>query len=241
MLDSTRAVVLHTLPYSDRYLIVHTYTESFGRVSFLTARTRGKRTLVPISLFRPMAVVDLVTDQQSKRELQRIHEAKLSFPQLRISSDPVKSAIGLFLSEVLFRTLRTSESDPQLFAFLYDSIELLDEVEMGVANFHIVFLLRLLHYVGIFPNTDSYEAGAFFDMRSSVFTMGKPVHDNFLSPSESAIFEQLLRISYGNMSLYRFSREDRVKILTHILVYYRLHLPEFPEIKSFAVLQSLFD
>ena len=175
MLDSTRAVVLHTLPYSDRYLIVHTYTESFGRVSFLTARTRGKRTLVPISLFRPMAVVDLVTDQQSKRELQRIHEAKLSFPQLRISSDPVKSAIGLFLSEVLFRTLRTSESDPQLFAFLYDSIELLDEVEMGVANFHIVFLLRLLHYQCLCPHWLVAMRAYFSRRKHGTFTMNTHV------------------------------------------------------------------
>ena len=43
------------------------------------------------------------------------------------------------------------------------------------------------------------------------------------------------------MSLYAFSRRDRVRILHLILDYYRLHLPDFPAIKSLDVLQALFD
>ena len=48
-------------------------------------------------------------------------------------------------------------------------------------------------------------------------------------------------ISFENMSLYSFSRQDRVGVINRIVEYYRLHLPDFPEIKSLSVMQSLFD
>ena len=52
---------------------------------------------------------------------------------------------------------------------------------------------------------------------------------------------RLLKITYENMSLYSFSRQDRVRIIERLLEYYRLHLPEFPEIRSLAVMQTMFD
>ena len=62
-----------------------------------------------------------------------------------------------------------------------------------------------------------------------------------LGPRESEVFYSLLRIRYGNMALYAFSRQERVSILRRIIDYYRLHLPEFPEIHSLAIFQDLFD
>ena len=69
----------------------------------------------------------------------------------------------------------------------------------------------------------------------------KPMHRHYLNKVESAFFSRLLRISFENMSLYGFSRQERARIIHRILEYYRLHLPDFPEIKSLSVMQSLFD
>ena len=68
-----------------------------------------------------------------------------------------------------------------------------------------------------------------------------PKHRHYLNKGEIALFSRLLRISFENMSLYGFSRQERVRIIHRILEYYRLHLPDFPEIKSLSVMQSLFD
>ena len=43
MLYKTRGIVLHSIPYSDKYSIIYMYTEAFGRVSYLVTRTRGKK------------------------------------------------------------------------------------------------------------------------------------------------------------------------------------------------------
>lgn len=241
MLSKTRGIVLHSIPYNDTYSIVYMYTESFGRASYLVARRRGKKSPITKALFMPLSVLDLEVEHLNKRDLHRIKEAKLCFPLAAVFSDPVKNVLALFLSEVLFRVVKDTESDVRLFDYLYHSIQLLEYAEEGVANFHLVFLLGLLQYMGIFPNVESHREGYYFDLLNGEFIDRIPMHRHYLTQEESSFFARLLRISYENMSLYAFSRRDRVGIVERILEYYRLHLPDFSEIKSLAVMQSLFD
>lgn len=241
MLCKTRGVVLHSIPYNDKYSIIYMYTEAFGRASYLVARTRGKRSSVSKALFMPLSVVEMEVEHLNKRDLHRIREAKLCYPLTELFCNPVKNVLALFLAEVLFRAVKETEPDPRLFGFLAESILLLEFSEKGVANFHLVFLLHLLYYIGIYPNVESYAVGFCFDMQNGVFVEQLPMHRHYLNPQESQIFVRLLKMSFENMSLYAFSRQDRVGIINRILEYYRLHLPDFPEIKSLSVMQSLFD
>lgn len=241
MLCKTRGIVLHSIPYNDKYSIIYMYTEAFGRASYLVARARGKRSSVSKALFMPLSVVEMEVEHLNKRDLHRIRETKLCYPLTEVFCNPVKNVLALFLSEVLFRVVKETEPDPRLFEYLSESIQLLELSDKGVANFHLVFLLRLLHYMGIYPNVDSYVAGSCFDMLNGVFVDRIPMHRHYLNPQESVVFARLLKISFENMSLYSFSRQDRVGVINRILEYYRLHLPDFPEIKSLSVMQSLFD
>ena len=220
MLCKTRGIVLHTIPYNDKYSIIYMYTEAFGRASYLVSRSRGKKSTVSKALFIPLSVLEMEVEHLNKRDLHRIKETRICFPLNDVCCDPVKNVLALFLSEVLFRVVKDTEPDPRLFDYLYESIHLLEYADKGIANFHMVFLLGLLHHLGIFPNMESHRVGYYFDMLNGVFTD---------------------HISFENMSLYGFSRQERVRIIHRILEYYRLHLPDFPEIKSLSVMQSLFD
>lgn len=241
MFCKTRGIVLHSIPYNDKYAIIYMYTEAFGRVSYLVSRSRGKKTTVSKALFMPLSVMEMEVEHLNKRDLHRIRETKLCYPLTELFCDPVKNVLALFLAEVLFRVVKDTEPDPRLFNYLYESIRLLEYTEKGVANFHLVFLLHLLHYLGIYPNAESYVPGSYFDMQNGVFVDRIPAHRHYLDREESFFFARLLKISFENMSLYSFSRQDRVKVINRIVEYYHLHLPEFPEIKSLSVMQSLFD
>jgi DNA repair protein RecO (recombination protein O) len=241
MLSKTRGIVLHSIPYSDTGFIVHFYTEAFGRMSCSVARSKGKKNPLPKALFMPLSAIEMEMERRPGHELHRLREAKLCYPLSQLFADPVKNALALFLAEMLFRVLRETEPDARLFDFLYRSIYFLEHVGEGVANFHLVFLLHLLGYLGFFPNIEAYREGAYFDMLNGVFTGSPPLHKHFLDRDESLVFARLFRISYENMSLYAFSRRERVEILHKIIAYYRLHLPEVAEIKSLSILQTLFD
>ena len=241
MFCTTRGIVLQSIPYKDTSAIIYMYTEAFGRASYMVSRRRSKKSPLVKSLFIPLSVLDLEVEHLNKREIHRIKEARVCLPLQEILCDPIKNVLALFLSEFLFRVVKETEPDPRLFCFLYDSIQVLECADKGVANFHLVFLLRLLRYLGIFPNIENRRAGYYFDMLNSVFTVDQPVHPHFLGKEDTEVFARLLKMSYENMSLYVFSRQERVRIIQKILEYYHLHLPDFAEIKSLAVLQSLFD
>jgi DNA repair protein RecO (recombination protein O) len=222
-------------------MIVHAYTEISGRTAYLVPRNRGRKSNVSHALFMPLSVLEMEVEHQNNRDLQRIKETKVCYLQHSIASHPVKNLIALFIAEVLYRTARTKDSDSPLFNFLYDSIRWLELSVDGVANFHLVFLIRLARYLGVFPNAENYHPGYFFDLLNGVFTPILPVHRHFLNETESIIFFRLLRINYENMAVYSFSRRERLHIIRRILEYYRLHLSDFQEIKSLSVMQSLFD
>lgn len=241
MLVKTRGIVLHTMAYNDTYSIAHIYTEAFGRAAYLVPRKKGKKTALSKALFIPLSVVEMEVEHLNKREIHRIKETRLCFPQTEMYCNPVKNIMALFLAEVLFRVVKDTEPDPQLFNYLFSSIRLLEMTDEGLANFHIVFLLQLLIYLGIYPNTEGYKRNGYFDMLNGTFVQTIPTHRHFLDQAESDVFGRLFRISFENMSLYTFSRHDRVAIINRIIEYYRLHMPDFPEIKSVSVLQSLFD
>ena len=169
MLCKTRGIVLHSIPYNDKYSIIYMYTEAFGRASYLVARSRGKKSSVSKALFMPLSVVEMEVEHLNKRDLHRIRETKLCYPLTEVFCNPVKNILALFLSEILFRVVKETEPDPRLFEYLFESIQLLELSDKGVANFHLVFLLRLLHYLGIYPNVESYVAGSCFDMLNGVF------------------------------------------------------------------------
>jgi len=241
MLHKTKGIVLYSLPYNDNCMIVTIYTEVFGRTAYLVATTRSKKSKVSRSLLQPLSVLEMEVEHQNNRDLQRIKEAKSGLILSQLHCHPVKNAITLFLSEVLYRIIQEKETNQALFDYLFRSIKWLDIVDLGVANFHLTFLLQLSAYLGIRPGNKSYKPDSYFDLQNGVFTETIPLHNNYLNVNDSIVFERLLRMNYENMALYTFTRQERTAIIRHIIDYYRLHLSDFPEIKSLAVMQSLFD
>ena len=241
MLHKTKGIVLHSLPYNDKYMIVTMYTEEFGRMAYLTSNARSKKANVSRSLMQPLSLLDLEVEHQNNRDIQRIKEAKSGLITMQLHFHPVKNAITLFLSEVLYRTIQEKEANHALFDFLCRSISILDIADAGVANFHLTFLLQLSAFLGIRPSNKSFKANSYFDLQNGVFSETIPLHNNYLSKNDSIVFERLLRMNYENMSLYTFTRHERAAIIRQILEYFRFHLADFPEIKSLAVMQSIFD
>lgn len=241
MLTKTKGIVLRIIPYKENQMIVHVYTLHHGRVAYIAARQRGKKSTLSKALSIPLAVLDMEVEHFPKRELQKVREAKLAFPLNGTLCHPIKNTIALFLSEVLYRVVRDTEADERMFAYMERAFHILNTVEEGLANFHLTFLMGMSHYLGILPNIDSYTQESYFDMQNGCFTLTPPSHRLWLEKNESQVLHRLFRISFENMSLYAFSRKERQRMLEMIIIYYRLHLPEFGEIKSLEVTRTLFD
>lgn len=241
MLEKTLGIVLHIIPYNDKIAVAHLYTERYGRASYLFPQGTGKKARMFRSLFMPFSILELDIDHRNSRELQKIVEAHTVVPLQNIYADPVKNAEALFLSEVLCQTIKEPEANTPLFAFIARSIQILNLMEEGKANFHLCFLLQLCNFLGFSPNMESYRPGYFFDMLNGIFSSTRPAHSYTLDTRESEVFAQLTRMDFNNLRYFRFNRGERNAVLSRILTYYRLHQPGIDELRSPEILRAIFD
>lgn len=241
MYDKTRGIVLHTIPYNDTLSVVHIYTERYGRMSYTLPRGAGRAAKMARALYMPMSLLDLEVEVHPGRSMQRIREAHTWIPLPNIQSDPIRASLAMFLSEFLCNVLRNNEPQPPLFAYIAQSIHLLDHISKGLGNFHLCFLVGLTSYMGITPNTDEYQSGAYFDMQEGIFVKNRPLINASLPPTEAAFMSKLLRMNYVNMHLFRFTRGERNIILDRIINYYGIHLSGMGQLSSPAILHALFD
>ena len=240
MLTKTQAIVLHSLKYGETRLIVDMFTRSQGRQSFIVSIPKSVKGKIKKQLFQPLTLLEIESDLRPKLQLQKLSDVRLASPFSSIPFDPNKLSISLFIAEFLYYALRSEQHNEPLFDYIVNSIQWLDAQTDRFANFHLVFLMRLSRFLGFYPNLEHYQSGDYFDLRESVFLSTPPVHRDFLHPQEAEKIQLMMRMDFPTMHLFRMSHQERNRLLEVSLIYYRLHLPDFPELKSVSVLQELY-
>ncbi len=234
-------MVIHTIKYTDNSVISHIYTEHFGRMSFMISGARGKKSSARINLLQHLSILEMEVYIKQARDLQRTKEIRLHETFSSIPYHPVKNAIALFISEILYRTLKEEEPNPNLFSFLINAIRIFDLSEKGYANFHLLFLLGLSRYLGFTPQNNYSSDKAFFDIENARFTASQPSHPLFIKPPSSHALHDLLQCSFEDMDSIRLNSASRNILLNGILDYYRFHIPVMGHIKSLLVLREIFE
>ena len=67
-----------------------------------------------------------------------------------------------------------------------------------------------------------------------------PFHRDYLSAEDTTLLATFCRMDYSNMHVFKMSHIDRNRLVDVVLSYYRLHVPKFPELKSYNVLKDLY-
>lgn len=248
MLEKVRGIVLRSVKISDTKLIVDLFTYSHGRQSFVTNISHTKMGRTQMSFWAPLSLVEFQADiRPASSSLPKPKDVRLYYLYSDIPYNPSKSAIVLFLSEFLSAALRAESVNIPLYMYLETSMQFFDNIELplSVANFHLIFLLRLTRFLGILPNFEiptpaPYMAMPFFDLVSATYTFSVPTHHNFLMKEEAALLPLLFRLNFYTMHLLRLTRSQRSRLLEMIDLYYHLHIPSFPEMKSIGVLHEIF-
>lgn len=240
MQTKTAAIVLKTVKYGDSKIIVDMLTEECGRVAFVQRTSQSKRQEPRKRLLQPLNLLDIVFDYRPNSALQRISEMSLHYPFASIPFDERKLAIALFLTEFTYYATRTEQKNVPLFRFVADSVMWLDACNRSFANFHIVFMMGLTRYIGFFPNLEHSAEDVFFDLQNGCFLAQQPLHNEYLKPFEADKIVVLMRLRYATMHLLRINREERNRCVDIIINYYRLHVPNFPALKSLDVVRELF-
>lgn len=243
-MTKTSAIVLRSLKYGDKRVIVDMFTRQHGRLSYIVPLPTSARSKIKKQYFQPLTLLNIEGKLRPQSQLQHLDDASLLVPLPSLLTVPTKLALGLFVAEFLCHALRDEQQNEPLFDYIQGSIEWLDAASQSYANFHLVFLMRLSRFLGFYPNLSHFsnlKSQTFFDLRNATFCTEPPLHRDFLMPEEASRIKILMRMDFYTMHLYRLSRAERNRILEILLLYYRLHLPAIPELRSLAVLHELFN
>ncbi|GAB2703162.1 DNA repair protein RecO [Mucilaginibacter koreensis] len=239
MLHKTRGIVFKVTDYGETSVIVQVFTEKFGLQSYIINGVKRPKAKITRNMLQPLHLLDLVVYYKNTGSVQRIKELK-NVPLLQtIPYDVIKSGIALFLNEVLYKAVKQQTPDEQLFEYIYNSVELLDHVDKGLANFHLLFLIGLTRYLGFYPDSTNAEESDYFDMKNGVFTRYKPDTTLYLSPPYTHIFYELMQYGFDDMDQLKISNDERRTLIIRILEFFAQHIEGFGNIHAHEILEEV--
>lgn len=238
MVVATKAIVFSAIKYSEADLIVSCYTEVAGIKNYLLRNIlKSKRGKLKASYFQPLTQLELVADHKNKGTLEYIKEAKVFYPYKTLHTDIVKSGLVMFLSEILKNCIREEETNAELYSFLENSFQWLDQSD-EVANFHIYFLLQLSMHLGFYPDASNINDEYFNIMEGNFQAIN--TGNYCLEGQQIENFKKFFGINLETLNTIKLSKTARQNLLELILAYYSFHMQGYQKPKSLAVLNQLF-
>lgn len=214
-LTYTEFIVLNSTKTRDSLLVLHCLSRELGRRSFLTGTGRGGS----MALFQPMNILEGEIQENRRSDLWRIKNISSVHPLGNIRASMSKNAISMFMSEVLYRTLRDGSYDDGLYEWCRNSVLALDALPDSYSNFHLRFLLELAVALGFSPRSEDLVpfAGTHIEEMNALATR-----------------------DFASSMLLPLNGRARNEIADALIRYLSCHLDYPVTVRSLAVLRELF-
>ncbi len=212
----TELIILHSTKFGENSIVAHTLSKEYGRRSFLI-RGAGKRGTMTLML--PLTILEAEIVETSKSTLYTARNLSAKYPLSGIRNSIAKNSMTLFMSEVLYRTIKEGANEQGLFEWCEKNILLLDAMQSDFSNFHIRFLLELAVVLGFSP--ESQDLMPF-------------VREHY------TLVERFMKESFADSMLIPLNGAIRNEIAEEILRYIEFHSDSAVNVASLKVLRELF-
>ena len=213
---TTELIILHSTKVGENSIVAHTLSKEYGRRRFLI-KGAGKRGTMTLML--PLTILEAEIAETSKSTLYTAKNLSAKYPLSGIRNSISKNSMTLFMSEVLYRTIKEGGNELGLFEWCEKNILLLDALKSDFSNFHIRFLLELTVVLGFSP--ESKDLMPF-------------VREHY------PIVEKFMKESFADAMLIPLNGAIRNEIAEEILRYIEFHSESAVNIASLKVLRELF-
>lgn len=215
MIHKLQLLILAVTKVGEKSLVLHTLSADWGRRSFIVSVGKGSG----MAMFQPLNILDAELVENSKSDLWRLRSIQVVHPLAGIRGDIRKTSMTMFMSEVLFRTLRDGTNEDGLFDWCCRSILTLDALESDFTNYHLRWLLELAATLGFSPSAEALAPFA-----------GERLSDVL----------SLLRKDFADCMMMPLSGTSRNELAQILLQYIGFHAEINLEIRSLAVLRELY-
>ncbi len=214
-MDNLEFIVLATTKVKEGALVVHTLSREYGRRGFIVRP--GKKAAA--ALFLPLNILEADVVENPRSDLWSLKGIHALDSLSGIRSNIHKNTMTLFLSEVLFRTIREGAVEDGLYEWCVGSILALNALEADYANYHVRFLLEFAGALGFRPT--------FQDIAPFV-------------QEHAPEMRLMLQGSFSESMLVQLTGPVRNSLCESILKYLEYHTDQPIRIKSLAVLRELY-
>src|SRR5574344_60575 len=215
MVLHSELIILNTTKIGEKALVVHALSSEWGRRTFIAGISKNSG----MALFLPLNVLDAEVIENPKSDLWRLRNISAKYPLNGIRSNLLKNSMTMFLSEVLYRTVKDGAYEEGLFDWCRRSILTLDAMESDFSNFHLRFLLELSGALGFSPMLEDLA----------------PFAGEHLSDLRARV-----QSDFSSCMLVPLNGESRNEIAEILLQYLGYHTESAINVKSLAVLRELF-
>jgi len=239
MLENIRIVVLHTIKYKESGVIVQGYSDRNGRESFFLKRSRNSKRGSLISQLHPLSIIEATPSSHSFGDMTTIREFFLPYRLESIRSNIFKSSIAIFISELLYKTIKEVEYNHKMYLFLTDAILRLEAINDGAVNFHVYFTVMLCKHLGYLPQIKGMPDNCLFDIPSASYASSGG--ELSFDAKNSAMLARLALSDYNSISEIKMTGTARGEFIKEMLRYLSFHSGYGIDIESLDVLHQVFE
>jgi len=239
--DTIQGIVLQSIRYGDTSLIVKVFTRSFGLRSYMVKGAFNHNSKSRAALFQNLHLINYVeAGKPNKSSLGYMKDVQLATVYQSIPFVMNKSAILMYVSELLSKTITEQEQNEPLYDFISQSLLWLDLVHQDYANFPLFFTLELTRHLGFYPKTN-HESGYCFDMMEGSFSHDYPLHPYYFDAEDAQLLSQLLNAGIDETCRIPLHVNQRRSLLDGLIVFMRLHAPVMNDFHSHEVLKTVLE
>lgn len=228
----SEGIIFRSLKYSETSLILDIYSKDIGLHSYIVSGVRKSKSK-SVNVYNPMQIIEYVA-YKSEDKLSRIKEGKISYLYSSIPFDVIKSSIAMYMVDISRSAIKEKESNLHLYNFIKSSLVELDNRSSNLGNLPLIFSLNLCSYLGFGISNNYSENQNYFDLRSGQFTSLGTEKDGCLDEIDSQHLFKIL--NNPNVPL---SKGIRSNLTDHIMMYYKMHVEGFKELKSLPIMRTI--
>ena len=239
--DKIQGIVLQSIRYGDSSLIVKVFTRNYGLKSYMVKGALNRNSKNRVALFQNLNLINYIGVEKGNRgTLGYMKDVQLSFVYQSLPLVMNKSAIMMYVSELLSKTITEQEQNEALYDFVVRSLQWLDLVEKDYANFPLFFTLELTRHLGFYPKSNRKD-GYCFDMMEGSFVPDYPLHPYYFDVESAALLSRLLDVGIDEACGIPLRVSHRRELLDNLIVFMRLHAPVMKDFHSHEVLKLVLE
>lgn len=230
-----RAIVLHSIKFSDSQRVVRMFTESHGLRAYLV-RGFGAKKSTKTAVYQSFSLLDITEQEKRRGDLYIVKEERRAYAFEELPFHPLKASVAMFLAEMLERSIAEDHAHQQLFEYAWNAIQVLDLSET-FGLFPIQFLGNLIAHLGLLPEAPKSNE-YWLDLVTGTWELKQPGH------KETA--DKLLGMGFVNAASNQpksgllATRKGRKEVLDLQVRFLQLHVAGMRDIKSLAILKEVF-